>query len=334
MNVVKSLTVALLALSGLALGQENQAKLNLLLELKTGRPAQVELLSANGAGKFTYIRGGSSTQGQLANCNLFMIVTPADLAAALTSYRANDLEKAKPRLAAVKKKYASTLGLPQDPASQAAYYELLCAIRLRDWSAVKSLAASYPRAAANTDRLKLFVQVAGLLGDLASPSTSGAALQQKVEKFMANKKNASTMNIEAYGFLRYALAEAIIAQLPAAEIKSSSLKGENAKKAVQAVDLLCEAVVSQHGANREFCINALTRAAKLLWSTEQAHEYLVEIGLNAKMTAATWKSAPTNFREAVTLAYMASIYSEEPLSDKDINKMLEFYFGPAKQGSK
>ncbi len=334
MNIVKSIAFALVGLSGIALSQETPTTVKLLVQLKSGNPAQVDLVSAEAGGKFSYLRAGRPGQEQLSNCRLFMIVTPPELANALTNYRANDLAKARPGLAAVKRKYAAMIGLPNDPASQAAYYELVSAIRLKDWEDVKKLAASYPRRAANTDRLKSFVKVAGLLGDLSSSSTSGAALQTKIEEFMKDKKAVRALSVENYGFLRYALAEAIIAQLPSAEIKDFALKGENAKKAVKAVDLLCEAAVSQHGANREFTVAALERAAKLLWATADTRAYLVDIGLNPKMTDAIWKDAPSNFRESVTLAYMARVYSEAPLKDQDVAKLLNYYHGPGKEAAK
>ncbi len=334
MNIVKSIAISLLGLSGVTFAQEAPTTAKLLIQLKTGGAAQVDLVSANGGDRFTYQRAGRAAQEQLSNCRLFMIVTPPELASALTSYRANDLEKARTGLAATKRKYAAMAGLPNDPASQAAYYELVSAIRLKDWADVKTLAANYPRKSATTDRLKSFVKVAALLGDLSSASTSGAALQTKIEEFMKDTKAVRALSIENYGFLRYALAEALIAQLPAAEIKDSDLKGENAKKAIKAVDLLCEAAVSQHGANREFVVAALERAARLLWATADARAYLVNIGLNPKMTDAMWKEAPSNFREAVTLAFMARVYSESPLKDKEAAKLLSYYHGPGKEAVK
>ncbi len=331
MNVVTTLSIALLGLTGLLSAQSESVpapKLTALVQLSKGKAARVPINSARGASAFIYTSSGRAMQANLKDCRLFMFETPADLVSALTKYRAGDLKAARTSLSNVKKKYSATLGLPNDPAGQAAYFELLCAIRLQDWAGVKSLAASYPKAAARSDRKKLLLRVASLMGELTSP---GAALQGKIESLLEDKKLVRTMDLEFYGFLRYALAQSIIAQLPPAAVKGSSLSGEDATKAIKAVDLLCEAVVCQHGANREFTVDALVQASKLLWSLADVHAYLVEIGLNVEMTEGVWKKAPVNFREAVTLAFMAKSLADSPLKDNDLNKIVRYYFGPAKE---
>ncbi len=334
MNVVTTLSIALLgltSLTGLASAQTASvppSKVNALVQLKKGKAARIAINSASGASGFIYTQSGRAMQANLKDCNLFMFETPSDLVSALTKYRSGDLKAARTSLGNVKKKYSATLGLPNDPAGQAAYYELLAAIRLQDWASVKSLAANYPKAAAKSDRKKLLLRVASLMGELTSP---GAALQGKIESLLKDKNLVRSMDLEYYGFLRYALAQSIIAQLPPAAVKGSSLSGDDATKAIKAVDLLCEAVVCQHGANRDFAVDALVQASKLLWSLKDVHAYLVDIGLNVEMNEGVWKKAPVNFREAVTLAFMAKTLADSPLKDNDLEKIVRYYFGPAKE---
>ncbi len=338
MNLVKSLTLGLIGLSGLALGQTEApaAKLNALVQLKTGGAARVELNKANGSTGFTYTHSGRVGQAKLKDCRLFMIESPADLVAGITAYRAGDLKKARTTLSSVKRKYTSTLGLPNNPSAQAAYYELLAAIRLQDWAGVKSLVGSYPKSAANSDRKKQLMRVAFLMGEIAgaTDAAKGAELGGKIAQYLADKKVVKQLDLEFYGFARYAQARALIAQLPVDAVKKSDLSGADAEKAIDAVDMLCEFIVSQHGANREFTTAAMVEAAKLLWSLKESHEYLVEIGLNVDMKESAWKKAPVNFREAATLAFMAMQFSDTKIDDSDLAKIARFYFGPAKEALK
>ncbi len=330
MNVFKSIALSLGALSILpAVAQQDSAPttVNLLLQTKNGRPTEAKLIRASGKNAFEYMVGSNTMQVNLNGCRLFMIQTPADIVAAMTSYRRGNLENARTRLGAAKKKYAAMAGLPNSPADTAAYYELLCSIRLMDWASVKSLCASFPAGAFKAPYLKLDVEAAKFLGELADLTPEKAVeLEKSINAWLEKKENVTGVELEFYGFLRYAQATAIMAQIPAVTIATGQLEGDVAKRAITAADYFCEAYVAQHGANRSIAVEALLNAGKLLWGLKNVQAYVEEVGVLSDMNQEKWTKAPADFREAVVLIRLARALSEKPLNDPALTKIDKHYF--------
>ncbi len=294
------------------------------------KAARVPVTQATGKGKFIFITNDQQMQMDVAKCDMFKLITPVDLGAALNEYQAGNLASAREKLAAVKAKYAEYVGLPGNPSSQAAMLELDCALRQLDWAAAKDLAEkiSHPDYLSEEDQATL--AVAKVLGNITD--TPGALDAQReavaaVLKSEAGKK----IGLKGYGRLRYALARAYEAQVPA-EALAGTVSAEQAPDLIKAVDNYCQAALSTHGAAMEIPLDAMQRALRILWAQPGVKDYAAG---GKEMDKARWAAAPVNFKDAVALAYLLkNVYTTDSgatLSQKAlVDEVAQYYYNAEK----
>ena len=299
---MKSLNMLALGLAAVAAvpmavnAQEAAPKTKLQAYFVFGKKAQrVPVVQAADKGKFIYMQEDQQMQMDVDKCAMFLLITPADYADALNDYRSADLAAARKKFADIKGKYAEYVGLPGNPATEAALLELDCAVRMLDWAAAKSLATSFPHADYLPEEDQLKLSVAKILGDIPGGLDAQTAAIKALLESPAGKK----MGIESYGWLRYALGRAYEAKVPAAVLAASATP-EQAAGLSKAVDNYCQAALCSHGTHMEIPVDAMQRAMRLLWAMPGVKEYAA----GGAMDAARWNSAPVNFKDAVVLAQL------------------------------
>ncbi len=324
MNTFKILAVAVVALSSSALVQ-GASKLEAAVQLSKGKPAMIVIDKANGKGKFIYMNRQTEApvEVRVASCKTFQIQTPADLVRAVTAYRAGDIKGARKMLSSVKKKYASFVGLPGNPSSEAAELELMCAICMADWESVASLSASYPGVSSLNDMQKATLEVAKLLGKISDdPATSDA---QIAAAKALQKEQKANLSLASYGMLEYAIGRAYGAKLPASLLRNNRLPDPSRADGVLAADAYCQAAMAQRGANMGFTSEALTRAAKVVWAMPGNRAYVEELG-STKMDRATWMASPADFREAVSIAFILTNVINPDSTNDEMKRIAAYYF--------
>lgn len=307
--------------------QQNDGKLRAIVQFdKRSKPQLVAIDTADG-NKFTFTTQNGQMAGDASKCLVFVIQTPAELAEGQKLYSAKKYKEARKKLAACKTKYAAYATLPHNPVRQAALLEIHCAVAMLDWPGVKSLAASFPSKNMNKDMVSdvVTVHAAKLLGRITDNMTAeeGAALAKDADALLANK-SIKGVDGKIYGWIKYAKARGLAAGIPEDQIRNRSITPENSKRASQAIDAYCEAAVSSHGADPEIALDALIRAQAILWAMPGVKAYAD--AHPGKMDEKTWKAAPADFQDAVSIAYMIlNIYSPG-LKDERLEKAASFFY--------
>ncbi len=303
------MTLGLAALAGtslLAQAQEEAKapKMEAVVQFGSKKPAKIVIDKASGKGKFIFTDPTSQQQMEypVAQCKTFLLQSPADFLVASRLYRAGKLEPAVARLGAVKNKYKSFVGLPGNPAADAALMQVMAQIRLQDWAGLKSSLASFPEPNMVDDYQKPLLLVAKFL---AVEDADAAGQLEGVDALLANKAVVDKLDLDVYGLVRLAQARGLAAQIPAAEL-DAELSAESAAKASLAADYYCQCAMAMHGANPELIGYSMQSAAKLLWTMPDTKKFLAGLGDAKTCTPAQWKSAPANFKDAAALAKMAA----------------------------
>ncbi len=323
LNMLALGLAAIAAVPTAAYAQDAAPKTKLQAYVMIGKkPMRVPVAQATGKGKFVFLQEDQQMQMDVDKCAMFLLVTPADLADAVNDYRANDLAVARKKFADIKGKYAEYIGLPGNPATEAALLELDCALRMLDWAAAKSLVSSFPHAdyLSEEDRVKL--SVAKILGDIPGDLEAQTAAIKALLESPAGKK----LGMEPYGWLRYALARACEAKVP-----GDAVTAAQAPALLKAVDNYCQAALSSHGTHMEIPLDAMQRAMRILWAMPGVKEYAA----GGAMDAARWNNAPVNFKDAVVLAQLLkTVYTQDSgakLEQKAlVDELSKYYYNAEK----
>ncbi len=309
------------SIAGTAVAQQkaNPSQVKAYVQFEKGKPMNVDLAPKADGTKFYYmdkateqLLGADATKAEL-----FYIQTPADFAAAVKTYAGNDLEDARKQLAACKEKYKVYAGLPGNPSVKASVLELECAIRQMKWEDVKALVASFPAASSLAYNDKSLYEVAKVMANVSDAPGSLETVKGAVEALKADKYMTSAQ----YGWLMYALGRAYAAQVPAAEL-DGTISAANEANANLAIDSLCQAAVSSHGAHMEIPVDAMMRSVKLLWAMPGVKDYVSQAN---NMDVAKWNNAPHNFRDAVALAYLLKMVYAPEKKDATIERLAKYH---------
>ena len=333
MTLFKNIAFALAAVSCVQFAAAQQAtKLNAYVALPGGDAGLLELERGDGNGSFFYMQRGTDQlmQAKASACKMFYIQTPPEMANALRDYYGGDYAAARKAFASVKKKYAAFAGLPGSPCTMAALHEVTCAVRLLDIAAVKSLSGAFSEDAALNAADAARMTAARVVGMIDDKPESFALIKEAVEAAM--KKHGRNMDSESNGWMRYALARAAAAQVPADQLQAT-IAEDKVRAASAAVDFYCQAVMSMHGSHKGVPADALNRALELLWAMPGVKEYAAKV--TPPMDKAKWNPAPADFRDAAAMAryiktrYPAASGAANPLVDK-----VDAYYVNAKAGTK
>ncbi len=322
---MKSLTMLALGLAAVtaaplaATAQEENAaakpklQANVVIGSKGGR---IAVLKAAGKDKFEFMRDDQLMQMDVGKCGMFMLLTPEDMASAMNAYRGNELAEARKKFASVKTKYADYLGLPGNPAADAALYEIRCAVRMMDWAAAKQLANAVPHPDYLDDNDKALIAVAKALGNIPAGKLDA---QKKALAAILQGPEGKALTMEEYGWIRYALARAYEAHVPA-EALDGTVTAEQAPELAKAVDNYCQAALSTHGGHMEIPLDAMQRALRILWAMPGVKD---ETKAGPGMTAQRWNAAPVDFKDAVVLAYLLkNVYTHDHAETLEQKKLI------------
>lgn len=310
---------------------QDAPKLNAYVALPTGGVTQLALVRGDGNGSFFYMQKGTDQlmTAKASACKMFYIQTPADMASALRDYYGGDYADARKSFAKVKKKYEAFAGLPGSPCTMAALYEMICAVRMLDVAGAKELSASIPGQSILNGSNAAYIDAAKVVGMINDKPDSFAPIKEAVEAAM--KKHGRNLNSEANGWLRYALARAAAAQVPADQLQGT-IAADKVKAASVAVDFYCQAVMSMHGTHKAVPADALTRAMTLLWAMPGVKEHAAKV--SKPIDKVGWNSAPADFRDAVAMArYMKMLYPAPAGAPNALADQLDAYYFNAKKGT-
>ena len=322
-NIVALALAAVASFAGSAVAQQqagNSALVKAYVRFdEKARPMNVPLEPKQDGTKFFFINRETEQMmgGDAAKCDLFYIQTPVDLAAATKTYKGGDFEAARKQLGACKEKYKAYVGLPGNPSTKAAVMELECAIRQMKWEDVKALVASFSNPGALEYNDKALYEVAKVMGSVSDDPGALAGIKAGVDAAKGDKYINSTQ----YGWLMYALGRAYAAQIPADQLEGNISEAKVAD-ANLAIDTLCQAAVSSHGAAMELPKDAMLRAVKILWAMPGVKDYVAQAN---NMDVNKWNSAPYNFRDAVALAYLIKNVYMPDIKDSTINRLASFH---------
>lgn len=310
--------------------EDTAVKLQANVHLPNEKPTMLNLLKSDDQGMFYYMKRGTSDMmaASPSSCRLFFIQTPQELADAIADYQEGDIAAARKKAAACRKKYAAFQSLPGNPCSVGAVYELSCAVRLMDWADLAKLVESFPSEKSLTAPQQARMAAAAIMANISDDAASYKKQQKAISELLKDKKFASGLNSEVYSWLRYALARASAARIPA-DKQGATLSAEDAVIANDAIDNYCQCAMSAHGLNmEEIPADAMLRAMKLLWVMPGVQEFAT--GATAPMDAKSWGSAPPNFRDAVVMAYLLKNVYGPKKQDEMVAKLAEFYYNTAK----
>lgn len=252
---------------------------------------------------------------------VFAIMTPQDYVAAARTYAEGNLAEAKRQLAAVRTKYVNFAGLQENPAVKAALLELHCMARLMDWNGLAKAADSFPFPDLQGSDDRALIAAARVLSHVSDDPATAAKRQKEVEEFLADSKKMKYIRTGTYGWLKYALARALASGLPA----DAPIPEDKLKQAVAAVDAYCEAAVCYRGRDMEIAQDAMTRAIRILWAMPAVKSYAAA---NKKMDAKKWSDAPSDFRDAVSMAYMMENIFAPGVKDEVVHRAAAYYVNP------
>ncbi len=320
-NMIALALAATACITGSAMAQQKApgSQVKAYVQFEKGKPMNVDLAPKADGTKFFYV--DKSTEQMLGadatKCDLFYIQTPVDLAAATKTYAGNDFEGARKQLAACKEKYKVYAGLPGNPCTKAALLELECAIRQMKWDDVKELVASFPNPAGLVYNDKSLYELAKVMGNVSNNPGALESVKSAVEALKADKSMTSSQ----YGWLMYALGRAYDAQIPVGEL-DGTISAANEANANMAIDTLCQAAVSSHGAHMEIPIDAMMRAVRILWAMPGVKDYVAQAN---NMDVTKWNNAPHNFRDAVALAYLIKTVYAPDKKDATIDRLAKYH---------
>lgn len=289
----------------------------------------LKLERGDGNGSFFYMQRGTDQllSAPASSCKVFYIVPPAEMTSALNDFYGAETADARKGFASVKKKYAAFAGLPGSPATQAALNEVTCAARMLDLPAVKALAAAVPGEKALNPCEAARIAAAKVLGESGDTPDALGKVKAALDALTKDKAMMRNMDTECYGWLCYAEARALAAQIPADQL-AGTIAADKAKTASEAVDKYCQSVMSMHGAQKGMPADALTRAMNLLWAMPGVKE--AAAGAAKPMDKKAWAKAPADFRDAVALAhYIKTLYTADALAEQ-----LDAYYCNALEGVK
>ncbi len=294
------------------------------------KATRLPVLNATGKNKFIYLQGDQQMQLDVSKCDMFRFITPADFATAVNDYRAADIEGARKKLGAVKSKYAEYVGLPGNPSSEAALLELDCALRQLDWAGAKALADGFSHPEYMTEEQQASIAVAKVLGNISDAPGSLNTQKEAVASLLKGEVGKK-LSLKDYGRLRYALARAYEAEVPAEQLAGTVTEAQ-AADLIKAVDNYCQAALSTHGSEMEIPLDAMQRALVLLWAQPGVKEYAA----GGAMDAARWSAAPVNFKDAATLAFLLKkVYTDDDgaaLAKKAlVDEVAALYVAPEKK---
>ncbi|MDO5464661.1 MAG: hypothetical protein Q4F40_06980 [Akkermansia sp.] len=303
MKLRNILAVGLAALAGMSYAQEPAKQQGLVAVVQVSdksKPTKLMVKGASGKDTFVYYDRGSEAdvQRSAAKMKVFFLLTPEDMVAAEHALNAGELEDARAKLGAVKAKYKGFLGLDRNPAERAAVLEIDCAVRQLDFAGLKSLLGSFP----HPDWLSAEDKGKYMAAQILAKACTGTPLAEieASAKELLDSGVGKTLNGDCYGWVRYALAYATAAAIPAEELAGTISEG-NLAAANKAIDLYCQAGASSHGRDMELPVDAMSRAQALLWAMPGVKEYAAK---GKDMDSRKWNDAPYNFRDAVALAYI------------------------------
>ncbi len=334
---MKSLNMLALALGALAIAplssqaqEAPKTKLQAYVIMPGKKPSRVPVVNATGKNKFIFMQEDQQMQMDVTKCDMFKLVTPADLGTALNDYRAGDLAGAREKFAAIKKKYAEYVGLPGNPSTEAALLELDCALRLLDWAGAKALADGFSHPEYMTEEDQATLAVAKVLGNIAD-APGGLDKQKEAVAGILRSEAGKKIGLEGYGRLRYALARAYEAEVPAEQL-AGTVTAEQAPDLIKAVDNYCQAALSTHGATMEIPLDAMQRAMRLLWAQPGVKDYAAG---GTQMDKARWGAAPVNFKDAVVLAYLIkNVYTMDAAASLPmkalVDELSQYYYNAEK----
>lgn len=318
-NLVALALAATACITGTAMAQQQAALVKAYVQFDKGKPMNVALEPKQDGTKFFYM--DKSTEQLLGadatKCDLFYIQTPADFAAAAKLYAGDELDAARKALATCKNKYKAYVGLPGNPSIKAAVLELQCAIRQMKWEDVKALVAEFPNSGSLEYSDKSLYEVAKIMGNVSDNPGTLESIKGAVETAKADKYINSTQ----YSWLMYALGRAYAAQIPADQLDGTIAEAKLAD-ANAAIDTLCQAAVSSHGAAMELPVDAMLRVVKLLWAMPGVKDYVAQAN---NMDVTKWNNAPHNFRDAVALAYLIKNVYAPQIQDSTIDRLAKFH---------
>lgn len=327
------LGLALAAVSGLQLAEAQEAaKLKAYAALPGAGVTQVVMERGDENGSFFYMQKGTDQlmSAKASSLKMFYIVTPAEMGNALRDYYGGEYDAARKEFAKIKKKYVSFAGLPGSPSTMAGLHELTCAVRMLDVAAAKDLSGSIPGASVLNGADAARVAAAQVFGMINDQPDSFAATRDAVEAAM--KTHGRNLDSESNGWLRYALARAAAAQVPAEQLQGT-IAEDKVKAASVAVDFYCQAVMSMHGAQKTLPADALNRAMTLLWAMPGVKDYAAKV--TKPVDKLQWQKAPTDFRDAVAMAhYLKTMYPAPASSPNALADELDAYYFNAKKGAK
>ncbi len=294
------------------------------------KAARVPVANATGKDKFIFLQEDQQMQMDVGKCDMFKLVTPVDFADALNDYRAGDLAAARKKFGAVKSKYAEYVGLPGNPSTEAALLELDCALRQLDWAGAKALVDgfSHPEYLGEADKASL--AVSKLLADITDTPGALEARKEAVAALIKSE-GGKKLSLVDYGRLRYVLARAYEAEVPAEQL-AGTVTAEQAAGLAKAVDNHCQAALSTHGSAMEIPLDAMQRALRILWAMPGVKEFAAG---GTEMDKARWGAAPVNFKDAAALAYiLKNVYTGDEaatLREKAlVDEVSRFYYNAEK----
>lgn len=306
--------------------QPGAVKLTAVVQAPGQKLGTVELVGADGD-NYQYKQKGTDTilAQPVAACKVFYIMTPADLASALTDYRSNELAAARKGLAACRTKYVAFGNLPGNPATTAALAELNCAVRQMDWGALNALTGTFPGATKLTSADKLRYQAAKVMAGVKDDAASLATLKTEVEDLIKSK--AKAMDTETYAWLRYALGRVYASKVPAAELEGE-ITPEHRADASKAVDNFCQCVVGVHGNIWPMQEDALIRSLHILAAMPGVPQHVAKAG--KVLSSKAWSDLPADYRDAVAMAHLMKNVYDMGGKDPLIDKLAESFYNTAK----
>ncbi len=333
MKSLNMLALGLAALAAAPMATQAQeapaAKLQAYVMINKGT-ARVPVLNATGKNQFIFVHNDQQMQMDVAKCGMFKLITPVELGNAMNVYRAGDLAEARKQFASIKAKYAEYVGLPGNPSTEAALLELDCALRLLDWAGAKALLGSFSHPEYLSDEDKATLEVAKVLANITD-TPGGLDAQKEAVAAIIKGETGKKIGLAGYGRLRYALARAYEAQVPAEQL-AGTVSAEQAPDLIKAVDNYCQAALSTHGATMEIPLDAMQRALRLLWAQPGVKE---EAAKGTTMDKARWAAAPVNFKDAVALAFLLQkVYTPDEAASLPhkalIDEVAKYYYNAEK----
>ncbi|MCH5285351.1 MAG: hypothetical protein J1E42_07110 [Akkermansiaceae bacterium] len=312
-------------------------RLSAVVQLKNSKSNKLSALTlvppTNMAkGVFAYITSDNPEQPverSTKEFKVFLVTTPPELVVAARAYADGSLSTAARQLGSVRSKYMPFVALPDNPTQKAAWMELNCYARLQDWAGLGKLAAAFPGAEFLSSQDRLVLEAARILSHVSDDPTTAASRQKEVEAFLGNSSNKKRLTPTAYAWIKYAQARAASGAFTEDMLKNG-IPEAKAAAATQAVDALCEAAMATRGRDMELPLDAMKRAFAIMWAMPGVKSYS---NTAKKMDKKVWESAPIDFREAVSLAYMIQNIFEPDCKDDNIRKAASFFFN-AQKGKK